>query len=112
MASMPRSARAQVDVSDAQRANARALGEAGVRAAKHGRCDEAIPLLTAADKLVHAPTIAEPLGVCLISIGKVIAGTELLNRVKREPLPPNPPPSWVDAQMAATREYYDRTQED
>jgi hypothetical protein len=90
---------------DAQKANARALGEAGVRAAMAGNCDEAIPKLTAAEKLFHAPSTAEQLGACLVKVGKVIAGTELLNRVKREPVGPSSPPSWAAAQGRAVQEY-------
>jgi hypothetical protein len=91
--------------SDEDRANARALGAAGVALALAGKCDEAIPKLTAAEKLFHAPTTAEPLGQCLVQTGKVIAGTELLNRVAREALAANAPPAFVAARQRAEQEY-------
>jgi hypothetical protein len=90
---------------DADKANARAVGSAGVGLAVAGKCTEAIPKLTAAEKLYHAPTTAEPLGVCLIKVGRVIAGTELLNRLARETLPPNAPPAFVAAQQRAAKDY-------
>ena len=91
--------------SDVDKASARALGAAGVGLAVAGKCDEAIPKLTAAVKLYHAPTTAEPLGVCLIKVGQVIAGTELLNRLARETLAPNAPPAFVAAQQRASKDY-------
>jgi hypothetical protein len=85
------------------RASARALGTAGVQLADAGDCAAAIPKFEAAEKLFHAPTTLERLGECQIKVGHLIAGTENLNRVVHEPLPPNAPPPFVAAQAAASQ---------
>ena len=92
-------ARAEPD--DDQKAAARLLGTDGVRAAMSGDCTSAVDKLTRAEALVHAPTTALPLARCEIQLGKVVAGTEILNRLVRETLSPTAPRSWVDAQKAA-----------
>jgi hypothetical protein len=86
---------------DEERATARALGTEGVQMAASGDCRNAIDKLSRAEALVHAPTTALPLAQCEVQTGKIIAGTELLNRLVNEPLPPNAPPSWVDARRRA-----------
>jgi hypothetical protein len=85
------------------RASARALGTEGVQLAEAGNCAAAIPKFEAAEKLFHAPTTLERLGECQIKVGHLIAGTEDLNRVVHEPLPPNAPAAFVAAQAAATQ---------
>jgi hypothetical protein len=85
------------------RASARALGTAGVQLADAGDCAAAIPKLEAAEKLFHAPTTLERLGECQIKVGRLIAGTENLNRVVHEPLPPNAPAPFVAAQTTASQ---------
>lgn len=82
-------------------AAARALGTEGVQMADAGDCAGAIPKLAAAEKLFHAPTTLSRLGECEIKVGKIVAGTEHLNRVVREPLPPNAPPAFLAAQQRA-----------
>jgi hypothetical protein len=82
-------------------AAARALGTEGVTLAASGDCKGAIPKLQAAEKLFHAPTTADRLGECQISVGQLVAGTELLNRVVREPLAANAPTAFIDAQQRA-----------
>jgi hypothetical protein len=84
-----------------EKAAARLLGTEGVRLALSGDCVNAVDKLTRAEALVHAPTTAVPLARCDIQLGKLVAGTELLNRVVHETLPPNAPRSWVDAKKAA-----------
>jgi hypothetical protein len=86
---------------DEQKAAARMLGTEGVRLALGGDCSGAVDKLTRAESLVHAPTTALPLARCDIKLGKLVAGTEILNRLVRETLPPNPPKSWIDAQAEA-----------
>jgi hypothetical protein len=86
---------------DEQKAAARMLGTEGVRLALSGDCSGAVDKLTRAESLVHAPTTALPLARCDIKLGKLVAGTEILNRLVRETLPPNPPRSWIDAQAEA-----------
>jgi hypothetical protein len=87
--------------SDNDKAAARPLAMEGLRAAQTGNCREAVDKLTRSESLVHAPTTAVPLAQCEIQLGKVIAGTELLNRVLIETLPPNAPPSWAEAKQQA-----------
>lgn len=69
-------------------ANARALGIEGVLLANAGRCAEAVEKLERAEALHHAPTTATRLGECEIDLGKLLRGTERLQRVVREPLAP------------------------
>jgi hypothetical protein len=82
-------------------AAARSLGTTGVQLADSGDCVSAIPKLDAAEKLFHAPTTLERLGECEVKVGRLVAGTEHLNRVVREPLPPSPPPAFVSARQRA-----------
>jgi hypothetical protein len=82
-------------------ASARVLGTEGTRLADAGDCNGAIPKLESAEKLFHAPTTLDRLGECQVSIGKLVAGTENLNRVVREQLAPNPPPAFVTAKKRA-----------
>src|SRR6516165_3953771 len=79
-------------------AAARALGTEGTRLADTGDCNGAIAKLEAAEKLYHAPTTLDRLGECQIAVGRLVAGTENLNRVVREPLAANAPAVFVAAQ--------------
>lgn len=94
-------ARAQTPSSAEDRAAARAFGTEGVRLADSGDCAGAATKLEAAEKLFHAPTTLERLGECQIKLGRLVAGTESLNRVVREPLPPNAPAVFVAARQRA-----------
>ncbi len=82
---------------DDQKAAARMLGTDGVRAAMAGDCRTAVDKLSRAEALVHAPTTALPLAKCQIQLGKLVAGTEILNRMLNEVLPANAPEPWIDA---------------
>ncbi|MGO8992738.1 MAG: hypothetical protein ACLQVI_05385 [Polyangiaceae bacterium] len=84
-----------------QTAAARSLGMQGVQLADSGDCAHAIDPLTRAEALRHAPTTLERLGECHIALGKLVQGTEELNRVIHEPLPPNAPPAFTAAQDRA-----------
>jgi hypothetical protein len=91
---------------DAQAENiaaARSLGIQGVQLAEAGRCSEAIEKLSRAEALYHAPTILGRLGECQVDVGQIVLGTENLNRVVREQLPPNAPAAFRDAQDRARR---------
>src|SRR5262245_6301690 len=79
----------------ADTATARALGVEGVTLADAGRCSEAIDKLARAERLHHAPTTATRLGECEIEVGKLVAGSERLQRVVREPLAGNAHPAFV-----------------
>jgi hypothetical protein len=66
-------------------------------AAMAGDCKTAVDKLSRAEALIHAPTTALPLAKCDIQLGKLVAGTEILNRMLNEVLPANAPEPWVDA---------------
>jgi hypothetical protein len=85
-------------------AAARSLGTDGVRLAAAGNCTAAIPKLSAAEKLFHAPTTLEALGECEIAIGHLVDGTEALNRVVREPLTAASPPPFIAAKHRAEQQ--------
>lgn len=102
LASMP--ARAD-DAADT--ATARALGTEGFLLADAGRCGDAIEKLARAERLHHAPTTATRLAECEIETGKLVAGTERLQRVVREVLPANAHPAFGAAQARA-REVLER----
>lgn len=91
----------------ADTAMARSLGVAGVALAEAGNCSQAIEKLARAEALHHAPSTAERLGECEIEIGKIVAGTERLQRVIREPLAPNAPAPFVAA-VARARSVLDK----
>jgi hypothetical protein len=88
-------------VSPEDMAAARTLGIDGVKMADSGDCAGAVPKLAAAEKIFHAPTTMDRLGECEIKIGKIVAGTEHLQRVIREPLAPNAPQAFVTARQRA-----------
>jgi hypothetical protein len=82
---------------------ARSLGSEGVQLADAGNCAAAVEKLQRAEALYHAPTMLVRLGECQVALGKVVAGTENLQRVVREALPPKAPKAFVDAQARAQR---------
>ena len=84
-------------------ANARALGVEGVQLADRGDCTTAVDRLWRAESLHHAPTILGRLGECQINLGKLVAGTETLQRVLREPIGPQSPPAFVAARDRAQK---------
>jgi hypothetical protein len=84
-------------------AAARTLGIQGVQLADAGKCPEAIEKLQRAESLHHAPTILGRLGECQVNVGEVVAGTENLNMVVREPLAANAPKVFHDAQDRAQK---------
>ncbi|MDB4995989.1 MAG: hypothetical protein JWM74_3421, partial [Myxococcaceae bacterium] len=87
--------------SAADRAAARELGTEGVMLANKGKCADAIEKLERADKLYHAPTTLGRLGECQIDVGQIVKGSENLQRVVREALPPNAPKAFVTAKERA-----------
>jgi hypothetical protein len=84
-------------------AAARSLGIQGVELANAGKCPEAIEKLSRAESLYHAPTILGRLGECQVAVGQIVLGTENLNRVVREQLPPNAPKAFKTAQERAAK---------
>ena len=94
-------ARAQEEPSATDVAAARALGQEGVKLADAGNCQDAIDRLSRAEKIFHAPTTLARLGECQVQVGRIVEGTENLNKVVRETLPPNAPAPFVQAQERA-----------
>ncbi len=84
-------------------AAARVLAVDGVKLALAGHCDEAIAKLERAVALHHAPIVVEQLGECYLEQGQIVAGTELLRSVLREPLPAAPSPALRNAHARAQR---------
>jgi hypothetical protein len=82
---------------------ARSLAAEGIQLADQGNCAAAIEKLQRAETLYHAPTILGRLGECQVAVGKVVTGSENLQRVVREPLPAKPPKAFVDAQARAQK---------
>jgi hypothetical protein len=87
----------------ADTAAARALGGDGITLADAGDCTQAVEKLRRAEELHHAPSTAGRLGECEILTGRLVTGTERLQRLLREPLPPNAPAPFVDALTRARR---------
>ncbi|WP_394828512.1 hypothetical protein [Pendulispora albinea] len=84
-------------------AAARSLGVEGVRLADAGNCQEAIAKLERAERLHHAPTTLGRLGECHIALGRLVLGSEQLQRVVREPLAAAAPAAFVTARARAKR---------
>jgi hypothetical protein len=82
---------------------ARSLGQEGVKLADANYCQEAVDSLARAEKIFHAPTTLGRLGECQVMLGKLVEGTENLNRVSREALAPNAPAAFTQAQERARR---------
>ena len=82
-------------------AAARALGIEGMKLADSGKCEDAIDRLSRSEQLHHAPSVLERLGECQVATGKYVDGTESLQRVVREELPPNAPAVFVAAKARA-----------
>jgi hypothetical protein len=96
-------ASADEEPSAADMASARALGQDGVKLAESGNCQEAIDKLQRAEKIFHAPTTLGRLGECQVQMGKIVEGTENLNKVVRESLAPGAPAAFVQAQERAKK---------
>jgi hypothetical protein len=84
-------------------ATARILGTEGIVLAESNNCAEAIDRLERAEKLFHAPTTLGRLGECYVQLGKIVHGTEILQRVVREPLAPNASSAFKEAKVRADR---------
>jgi len=84
-------------------AAARALAVEGIKLADAGNCAAAVEKLERAEALRHAPTILGRLGECQVQLGKIVLGTENLNRVVREQLAGDAPAAFRDAQTRAQK---------
>lgn len=89
--------------SSADMSSARALGQEGVKLADAGNCAEAVDRLQRSERIFHAPTTLARLGECQVQLGKVVEGSENLNRVAREQLSASAPAAFVQAQERAKK---------
>jgi len=105
--SLARVAHAEED-SATETAAARALAVDGLRLAQAGKCDEAISKLERAEKLHHSLIVLSHLGECEVNQGNLVAGTEMLRKVLREPLPQSPSPALSKAYERA-QSVFDQT---
>jgi hypothetical protein len=84
-------------------AAARALAVEGIKLADAGDCRAAVEKLERAEALRHAPTILGRLGECQVALGRIVLGTENLQRVVREQLAADAPAAFRDAQVRAQK---------
>lgn len=91
------------DASAAETAAARALAVDGLKLAQANNCAEAVPKLERAEKLYHSTVVASRLGECLVSVGRLVEGTEVLRKVLREPQSGQPTPALTKALERAQR---------
>jgi hypothetical protein len=91
------------DASAAETAAARALAVEGLKLAQANNCAEAVPKLERAEKLYHSTVVASRLGECLVSVGRLVEGTEVLRKVLREPQASQPTPALTKALERAQR---------
>lgn len=91
------------DASAAETAAARSLAVDGLKLAQAGNCSDAAPKLERAEKLYHSPVVASRLGECLINLGRLVEGTEILRKVLREPQSGEPTPALSKALERAQR---------
>jgi hypothetical protein len=82
---------------------ARELAIEGTKLADADKCDQAVDPLAKAEVLFHAPTTLGRLGECRVKLGKLVQGTEDLQRVVRESLPPTATPAFFAAQERAKK---------
>jgi hypothetical protein len=87
--------------SPADTAAARELAIEGMKLADADHCAQAIDKLSRAEKLRHSSIVLGRLGECRIEVGKIVDGTEDLQRLLHEPLPPNPPANLLRARERA-----------
>ncbi len=91
----PRSASAQL--SDADKASARALAQQGQDALDKRDFATAADRFARAGELVHAPTLALGLARAQVGLGKWIAAEETYYRLLHEPVPAGAPPAFTRA---------------
>lgn len=84
-------------------AAARAVAIEGVKLARAGYCPQAIEHLERAEALHHSSIVLAELGECYLRGGRVVAASEALRSVTREPLPEAPSPAQRAAHQRAER---------
>jgi hypothetical protein len=97
-------ATASAQVSDADKATARALAQEGQDALDRKDFTTAADRFTRAGEVVHAPTLALGLARAQVGLGKWIAAEETYRRVVRDGVPAGAPPVFAKAVADARRE--------
>lgn len=90
--------------SAADRATARTLAQQGYEALRNKDYATAADRFSRADALVHAPTLLLDLARAQVGLGKLVDAYENYNRIIREGVAPDAPPSWARALEAANVE--------
>jgi hypothetical protein len=96
--------RAQAEVSEADRATARALAEEGNRALQAKNYELAEDRFRRADALIHAPSLVVDLARSLVGSGRIAAAYRYYDQTRKEQLPASAPASWKRAVSEAERE--------
>ncbi|WP_394827082.1 hypothetical protein [Pendulispora albinea] len=84
-------------VSDMDRAAARDLFRRGVELQNNGKFEGALDHFTRANAVVNAPTNMLRIAECHAALGHLVEAVEMYRALQRYPLPPNPPPVFVQA---------------
>ena len=92
------------NVTDEQRAVARAAAAAGVDLLQQGRYAEALDRFQRAEALVHAPTHLLYIARTQVKLGQLVEASETYLKVTHEVLAADAPHAFVDAQASAAQE--------
>ena len=95
---------ASAQVSDADRATARALAQQGQDALDKKDFATALDRFGRASAIVRAPTLALGQARAQVGLGRLVAAQETYQRVLRDGVPPRSPPPFVKAVADAQRE--------
>jgi hypothetical protein len=90
--------------SDEDRAGARSLAFEGAQAYQEQRWADTVDLFSRAESLVHAPPHLLYIARASVQLGQLVRAREAYNRIVREPIAPNAPAAFRDAQEAAKAE--------
>lgn len=89
---------------DEQRSGARTLATEGAQAFNEGRFKDAVDLFAKAESLVHAPPHLLFMARAHTKLGQYVKAREAYLKIVKEPLAPNAPQAFRDAQAAAEEE--------
>jgi uncharacterized membrane protein len=91
-------------LSDEERSAARAAATQGAYSFDAGKWAVAVELFSRAEALVHSPAHLLYIARAQVKLGHWVKASENLNKIKREPLPPNAPPAAKRAVDEASKE--------
>lgn len=83
---------------------ARALAQDGIKAFESGNHPLAIDLFEQAEQLFHAPVHLLFLARAHAAMGKLLEAKKIYARLQHDDLGPKPPPAWVSAKDAGSKE--------